>query len=77
MNYKDFTLGDWIGHINGVIEDGSELDGNEMRDLVEFLSRLPKWIPVSDPKESGNVVAWLLLAEPYRAESEGLDADSN
>lgn len=55
MNYKDFTLEDWIAHISGVIEDESELDGNEMRDLVEFLSRLPKWIPVSErlPKSNG------------------------
>jgi len=49
MNYKSFNLGDWIGHISGVIEDETTLDGNEMRDLVEFLSGLPKWIPVSDP----------------------------
>ena len=40
MNYKDFTLGDWIGHISGVIEDETTLDGNEMRDLVEFLTNL-------------------------------------
>lgn len=40
MKYKDFTLGDWIGHIRGVIEDETTLDGNEMRDLVEFLSTL-------------------------------------
>ena len=40
MNYKSFNIGDWIGHISGVIEDESELDGNEMRDLVEFLSIL-------------------------------------
>jgi hypothetical protein len=38
MNYKSFKLGDWIEHINGVIEDETTLDGNEMRDLVEFLS---------------------------------------
>lgn len=56
MNYKDFTLGDWIGHISGVIEDGSELDGNEMRDLVEFLSGLPRWVPVSErlPEDDGD-----------------------
>lgn len=42
MNYKDFTLGDWIGHISGVIEDETTLDGNEMRDLVEFLTTLNK-----------------------------------
>ena len=36
MNYKSFNLGDWIGHISGAIEDERELDGNEMRDLVEF-----------------------------------------
>ena len=40
MNYKSFSLGDWIGHISGVIEDETTLDGNEMRDLVEFLSTL-------------------------------------
>lgn len=38
MNYKSFKLEDWIEHINGVIEDEATLDGNEMRDLVEFLS---------------------------------------
>lgn len=48
MNYKSFNLGDWIGHISGVIEDESELDGNEMRDLVEFLSESPKWIPTNE-----------------------------
>ena len=48
MNYKSFNLGDWIGHISGEIEDETTLDGNEMRDLVEFLSGLPKWIPVSE-----------------------------
>ena len=60
MNYKSFNLGDWIGHISGVIADESELDGNEMRDLVEFLSRLPKWIPVSErlPEEDTNVLCW-------------------
>ena len=58
MNYKNFTLGDWIGHISGVIEDESELDGNEMRDLVEFLSGLPKWIPCSErlPEEGQGVM---------------------
>lgn len=40
MNYKSFNLGDWIGHISGVIEDETTLDGNEMRDLVEFLTTL-------------------------------------
>lgn len=47
MNYKSFNLGDWIGHISGVIEDESELDGNEMRDLVEFLSTI-KQEPILD-----------------------------
>ena len=49
MNYKSFNLGDWIGHISGVIEDETTLDGNEMRDLVEFLSGLQKtghWVNV-------------------------------
>lgn len=40
MNYKDFDLGDWIGHISGIIEDETTLDGNEMVDLVEFLTTL-------------------------------------
>lgn len=40
MNYKSFNLGDWIGHISGAIEDETTLDGNEMRDLVEFLTTL-------------------------------------
>ena len=55
MNYKSFNLGDWIGHISGAIEDERELDGNEMRDLVEFLSGLPKWISCSKrtPEKSG------------------------
>jgi hypothetical protein len=47
MNYKSFNLGDWIGHISGVIEDETTLDGNEMRDLVEFLTTL-KQEPVLD-----------------------------
>ena len=42
MNYKSFNLGDWIGHISGAIEDERELDSNEMRDLVEFLTTLNK-----------------------------------
>ena len=46
MNYKSFNLGDWIDHISGIIEDEGELDGNEMRDLVEFLSGLSSWIPI-------------------------------
>ena len=48
MNYKSFNLGDWIEHINGIIGDETTLDGNEMRDLVEFLSGLSSWIPVSE-----------------------------
>lgn len=48
MTYKDFSLGDWIGHISGAIEDERELDGNEMRDLVEFLSKMPRCIPVNE-----------------------------
>ena len=55
MNYKSFNLEDWIGHISEAIEDERELDGNEMRDFVEFLSGLPKWIPVSEklPENGG------------------------
>ena len=65
MNYKSFNIGDWIGHISGVIEDESELDGNEMRDLVEFLTTLNQelkigWIPVSErlPKECSGVLVY-------------------
>lgn len=43
MNYRDFNLDDWIGHISGVIEDETTLDGNEMRDLVEFLTTLKQY----------------------------------
>ena len=59
MNYKSYNLGHWISHINGVIEDETTLDGNEMRDLVEFLSGLPRWIPVSKrlPEENETVAA--------------------
>ena len=62
MNYKSFSLGDWIGHISGVIDDESELDGNEMRDLVEFLSGLPRWVPVSErlPEEDGEYFVTVL-----------------
>ena len=59
MNYKSFNLGDWIGHISGIIEDETTLDGNEMRDLVEFLTTLrqePKtghWIRWYEQKDFG------------------------
>ena len=43
MNYRDFNLDDWIGHISGVIEDETTLNGNEMRDLVEFLTTLKQY----------------------------------
>lgn len=64
MNYKDFNLGDWIGHISGVIEDESELDGNEMRDLVEFLTKLKpsnEWIPVKDRLPNDDCECWITL----------------
>lgn len=63
MNYKSFNLGDWIGHISGVIEDESELDGNEMRDLVEFLSTI-KQEPILDKirAEIEKQEKWLLQA---------------
>ena len=43
MNYRDFNLDDWIGHISGVIGDETTLDGNDMRDLVEFLTTLKQY----------------------------------
>ncbi len=49
MNYRTFDLEDWIGHINGAIEDERGLDGNEMRDLVAFLRGMPRWTPVLEP----------------------------
>lgn len=51
MNYKSFNLGDWIGHISGAIEDETTLDGNEMRDLVEFLTTLTQE-PILDKMRS-------------------------
>lgn len=48
MNYKNFNLEDWIEHISGAINDETTLDGNEMRDLVKFLSGLSRWIPASE-----------------------------
>ena len=74
MNYKSFNLGDWIGHISGAIEHEEELDGNEMRDLVAFLSKMPKWIPISErlPEKNVEVLAtteWgaVTIAEMYSA----------
>ena len=58
MNYKSFNLGDWIGHISGAIEDERELDGNEMRDLVEFLSTL-KREPCEDAISRDKVVDYI------------------
>lgn len=72
MNYKTFDLEDWIAHINGAIEDERGLDGNEMRDLVAFLSKMPRWTPISKglPKKNTEVLAtteWstLTIAEMY------------
>ncbi len=48
MNYRNFNLKDWINHISSAIKDERELDGNEMRDLVVFLSKMPRWIPVNE-----------------------------
>lgn len=66
MNYKSFNLGDWIGHIGGVIEDETTLDGNEMRDLVEFLSTL-KQEPCDDAISRSSVFEIMgnLMSIPY------------
>ena len=58
-NYKHYTLDDWIQCINMKLEYFDELDGNEMRDLIKFLSELPMWIPVSErlPEEDGFYLA--------------------
>ena len=61
MNYKNFTLGDWIGHISGVIEDETTLDGNEMRDLVEFLTTLNQE-PILD-KVRAEIKEWYWQAD--------------
>lgn len=58
MNYRDFSLGDWIGHISGVIEDETTLDGNEMRDLVWFLTTL-KQEPCEDCVSRKAVVEYI------------------
>lgn len=65
MNYKSFNLGDWIGHISGVIEDETTLDGNEMRDLVEFLTTL-KQKPILDKirAEVENINVWGMKYNP-------------
>ena len=62
MNYKSFNLGDWIGHISGVIEDETTLDGNEMRDLVEFLSTL-KQEPCEDAVSRKAVVEYIKASD--------------
>lgn len=56
MNYKDFNIGDWIGHISGAIEDERELDGNEMRDLVEFLTKFKSAIFITPQATNGDVI---------------------
>ena len=61
MNYKSFNLGDWIGHISGVIEDETTLDGNEMRDLVEFLTTLNQE-PILD-KVRAEIKEWYWQAD--------------
>ena len=79
MNYKSFNLGDWIGHINGVIEDERKLDGNEMRDLVEFLSRqnqepilgkIRAEIIELRSRQNVGVLECLDIIDKYKAESE-------
>lgn len=75
MNYKDFNLGDWIGHISGVIEDESELDGNEMRDLVEFLSKFPKWIPISEKLPEKNIEVLATTESGYITIAEWFEYD--
>ena len=69
MNYKSFNLGDWIGHISGAIEDERELDGNEMRDLVEFLTTLTQEPILDTPERIWNVDV-LEIIDKYKAESE-------
>lgn len=59
MNYKDYTLGDWIGHISGIIEDETTLDGNEMRDLVEFLTT------IREPKTDADCISRQATLKPY------------
>ena len=83
MSYKDYNIGDWIGHISGAIEDERELDCNEMRDLVEFLTKQksaikaleqePKtghWIPVSKdlPKDFGTYLITLESGDVCKCE---------
>jgi len=74
MNYKSFNLGDWIGHISGVIEDETTLDGNEMRDLVEFLSTLKQERFINKPCVSSGVCEYNKnkVLDNIRAEIEQL-----
>lgn len=77
MNYKSFNLGDWISHISGAIEDERELDGNEMRDLVEFLSKLQSMNNLysyrCEEREQGKCPFYYITGKSetcYRAKSE-------
>lgn len=39
MNYKSFNLGDWIGHISGIIEDETTLDGSRVKGFYNFRNK--------------------------------------
>lgn len=78
MNYKSFNLGDWIGHISGIIEGETTLDGNEMRDLVEFLSTIERESVLDKiraeiielrSRQNVGVLECLDIIDKYRSES--------
>ena len=73
MNYKSFNLGDWIGHISGVIEDETTLDGNEMLDLVEFLSTL-KQEPCDDAVSRKAVLNTLDFTDKFLDETRTVES---
>ena len=62
-NYKHYTLDDWIQCINDKLEYFDVLDGNEMRDLANFLSnakqqKVGKWIKTYEPNDAEPFILW-------------------
>ena len=75
MNYRDYTLDDWIQCINDKLEYFDELDGNEMRDLADFLSNMKqqkvgKWIVIGYDYKCTNCETEINGEINYMSESE-------
>lgn len=74
-NYKHYTLDDWIQCINEKLKYFDELDGNEMRDLADFLSNISqpkkgKWIATGYDYKCTNCDAEINGEINYMSESE-------